>query len=256
MSWSPEQYLKFADHRLRPALDLLARIPAENPETVIDLGCGPGNITERLKKRWGSARIIGVDSSAEMLEAARTRWPDLTWTKADIGLWLPKTPASVIYSNAALQWLDNHRPLFARLYGALENGGVLAVQMPRNFDQPSHMLMRSVAQEGPWRDILEPYLRPSPVAEPRDYWRMLEPLGAAIDIWECDYLQALSGEDAVLQWVLGTALRPLLAALDENWRQAFLADYAARLREAYPIEPDGTTLFPFRRLFILATKPG
>ena len=162
----------------------------------------------------------------------------------------------MIYSNAALQWLDNHRSLFARLYGALAPGGVLAVQMPKNFDQPSHALMRAVAQDGPWREILAPHLRHSPVAEPRDYWRMLEPLGAGIDIWECDYLQALQGEDAVLQWVSGTALRPLLAVLTEEERKDFVADYGARLREAYPMEPGGTTLFPFRRLFILASKPG
>lgn len=255
MSWNPEQYLKFADHRLRPALDLLARIPVENPETVVDLGCGPGNITEWLKKRWGSARITGVDSSVEMLAAARQRWPDMRWEKADIGEWLPKTPAQVIYSNAALQWLDNHRSLFARLYGALAPGGVLAVQMPKNFDQPSHVLMRAAAQEGPWRERLASHLRPSPVADSRDYWRMLEPLGAEIDIWECDYLQPLSGEDAVLQWVLGSALRPLLAVLDEGEKEDFLADYGARLREAYPRENGGTTLFPFRRLFILASKP-
>lgn len=255
MSWSPDQYLKFADHRLRPALDLLSRIPAENPETVIDLGCGPGNITEWLKRRWPSARITGVDSSVEMLDSAKARWPGMAWEKADIGEWLPKVPALVIYSNAALQWLDNHRALFARLYGALAPGGVLAVQMPRNFDQPSHALMRAVAQEGPWREVLSPHLRPSPVADARDYWRMLEPLGAGIDIWECDYLQVLEGEDAVLQWILGSALRPLLAALEADWREAFLADYSARLREAYPRESNGTTLFPFKRLFILATKP-
>lgn len=256
MSWNPEQYLKFADHRLRPALDLLARIPMENPETVFDLGCGPGNITEWLRKRWEKARIVGIDSSAEMLATARDRWPDLIWEKADIGSWLPKTQASVLYSNAALQWLDNHRSLFARLFGALAPGGVLAVQMPRNFDQPSHVLMRAVAQEGPWREILAPHLRHDPVAEPRDYWRMLEPLGAGIDIWECDYLQTLSGEDAVLQWMLGTTLRPLLAVLSEDWREDFLAEYGARLREAYPRESNGTTLFPFRRLFILASRPG
>lgn len=255
MSWNPEQYLKFADHRLRPALDLLARIPAENPETVIDLGCGPGNIIEWLKKRWGSARIIGVDSSEEMLEAARLRWPDMAWEKADIGHWQPKSPASVIYSNAALQWLDHHPSLFARLYGGLARGGVLAVQMPRNFDQPSHVLMRQVALDGPWREVLAPHLRPSPVAGAEDYWRMLKPLGAEIDIWECDYLQPLSGEDAVLQWVSGTSLRPLLAVLDKERREAFVADFAARLRAAYPRENDGTTLFPFKRLFILASRP-
>lgn len=256
MSWNPEQYLKFADHRLRPALDLLARIPLDNPETVYDLGCGPGNITEFLKKRWEKAKISGIDSSSEMLAAARKSWPEMRWEKADIGAWLPKVPASVIYSNAALHWLDNHRALFARLFGGLAQGGVLAVQMPKNFDQPSHALMRAVAQEGPWRERLAAHLRPSPVADSRDYWRMLEPLGATLDIWECDYLQVLSGEDAVLQWVLGSALRPLLAVLSEGEREVFLAEYGARLREAYPRESNGVTLFPFRRVFILASRPG
>lgn len=255
MSWNPEQYLKFADHRLRPALDLLARIPAESPETVIDLGCGPGNITEWLQRRWPGARITGVDSSSEMLDSARKRHPELDWEQADIEQWLPKVRADVIYSNAALQWLDHHRPLFAKLYAALAPGGVLAVQMPRNFDQPSHVLMRQAAQEGPWRDVLAPALRPSPVAPPAEYWRMLQPLGATLDIWECDYLQPLSGEDAIVQWMLGTTLRPLLALLSETERDAYLGIYRELARAAYPREADGTTLFPFRRLFILASKP-
>ncbi|HMA49717.1 MAG TPA: trans-aconitate 2-methyltransferase [Magnetospirillaceae bacterium] len=255
MSWNPEQYLKFADHRLRPALDLLARIPAENPETIIDLGCGPGNITEWLQRRWPRARITGVDSSREMLDSARARHPDLAWEQADIEQWLPKVRADVIYSNAALQWLDHHRPVFAKLFAALAPGGVLAVQMPRNFDQPSHVLMRQAAQEGPWRDILTSTLRPSPVASPAEYWRMLQPLGATLDIWECDYLQPLSGEDAVVQWMLGTTLRPLLALLSEPEREAYLGVYRELVRAAYPRESDGTTLFPFRRVFILASKP-
>jgi trans-aconitate 2-methyltransferase len=206
MSWNPEQYLKFADHRLRPALDLVARIAVDDPETVYDLGCGPGNITEWLIKRWEKARIVGIDSSAEMLAAARERWPRMIWQNADIAGWQPETPASVLYSNAALHWLDDHRSLFAGLFAALAPGGVLAVQMPRNFDQPSHRLMQAVAQEGPWREVLAPHLRHQPVAEPR--------------------------------------------------RAAFLAEYGLRLRDAYPREDDGTTLFPFRRLFILATRPG
>lgn len=255
MSWNPEQYLKFADHRLRPALDLLARIPADDPESVIDLGCGPGNITEWLKKRWPAARITGIDSSLEMLASARQRHPAMIWEQADIGQWLPMVQADVIYSNAALQWLDQHRSLFGKLYAALAQGGVLAVQMPRNFDQPSHALMRRAAEEGPWREILVPHLRPSPVAMPVDYWRMLKPLGAELDIWECDYLQPLAGEDAVVQWMLGTTLRPLLALLSESERETYLGVYRELLRGAYPHEADGTTLFPFRRLFILASKP-
>ena len=255
MSWNPDQYLKFADHRLRPALDLLSRISADSPETIADLGCGPGNVTDWLRRRWPDARITGVDSSLEMLESARKSYPAMHWEQADIGNWLPKVPADVIYSNAALQWLDHHRPLFAKLYAALAPGGVLAVQMPRNFDQPSHVLMRQAAQDGPWRQLLAPHLRSSPVAAPAEYWRMLQPLGASIDIWECDYLQPLSGEDAVLQWMLGTTLRPILALLSETEREAYLTQYRRLLREAYPRESDGTTLFPFRRLFILASKP-
>jgi len=255
MSWNPEQYLKFADHRLRPALDLLARIPVENPENVVDLGCGPGTITEWLQRRWPKAAITGIDSSVEMLGAAREKHPDLDWEQADIEQWMPKRPVELIYSNAALQWLDHHRPLLARLYAALAPGGVLAVQMPRNFDQPSHALMRQAAQEGPWREKLTPLLRPSPVAPPAEYWRMLEPLGAATDIWECDYLQTLAGEDPIVQWMMGTTLRPLLSVLSETERDAYLGVYRALVGAAYPREIDGTTLFPFRRVFILASKP-
>jgi len=254
MSWNPTQYLKFADHRLRPALDLLAQIPVETPDAVYDLGCGPGNITEWLKRRWPESRIMGIDSSAEMLAEAKNRWPWLEWEQADIATWRPKNPAAVIYSNAALQWLDNHRALFPSIYAGLAPGGTLAVQMPRNFAQPSHALMRETAQDGPWREVLAPHIRVSPVAEPGEYWRLLKPLGAEIGLWESEYLQALEGEDAVLQWMLGTTLRPLLAALSDEWREAFLAAYGARLREVYPRE-NGVTLFPFRRLFILASRP-
>ena len=255
MSWNPEQYLKFADHRLRPALDLLARIPNENPETVYDLGCGAGNVTEWLVKRWPAARVTGIDSSSEMLAAAQKRLPQMNWDHADVAHWLPSVPASVIYSNAALHWLDQHWTLFPALYAGLAHGGTLAVQMPRNHSQPSHTLLHQAAQDPRWREILAPLLRPSPVAQPQDYWRMLKPLGAQLDIWECDYQQALSGEDAVLQWMMGTTLRPLLAVLTEEQRAAFLETFRDLLRPAYPRESDGSTLFPFRRLFILASRP-
>lgn len=255
MSWNPEQYLKFADHRLRPALDLLARIPAEDPETVYDLGCGAGNVTRFLVERWPAARITGIDSSSEMLASARKLLPRMNWEHADIAHWLPSVPASILYSNAALQWLDHHWSLFPALYAALAPGGTLAVQMPHNHGQPSHTLLQEAAQDPRWRETLGPHLRPSPVAAPADYWRMLQPLGARLDIWECDYLQILSGEDAVLQWMMGTTLRPLLAVLPQERQAAFLESFRDLLRPAYPREGDGSTLFPFRRLFILATKP-
>ena len=255
MSWNPEQYLKYSDHRLRPALDLLARIACEDPETVYDLGCGAGNVTEWLIRRWPEARVTGIDGSPEMLAGARERLPRMNWQLADAAHWLPPVPASVIYSNAALHWLDRHRSLFPALYAGLAPGGTLAVQMPRNHGQPSHALLHQAAQQGPWREILAPHLRPSPVARPEDYRRMLKPLGATLDIWETDYLHCLSGEDAVLQWMLGTTLRPLLAALPEELRAAFIEAYRDLLRPAYPRENDGGTLFPFRRLFIVAARP-
>ena len=255
MSWNPEQYLKFADQRLRPALDLLTRIEADDPETVYDLGCGAGNVTEFLIQRWPGARVTGLDSSAEMLASARARLPRMNWEQVDLAHWLPSVPASILYSNAALHWLDHHWRLFPALYAGLAQGGTLAVQMPHNHSQPSHSLLHQAAQDPRWREILAPYLRPSPVERPDDYWRMLQSLGARLDIWECDYLQVLTGEDAVLQWMMGTTLRPLLAVLGKDQQPAFLDLFRALLRTAYPRESDGSTLFPFRRLFILATKP-
>jgi trans-aconitate 2-methyltransferase len=254
MSWDPDQYLKFADHRLRPALDLVNAIPLTAPHLVCDLGCGAGNVTRLLRLRWPDARLIGVDTSAEMLSKAAGVLPDALWQQADLADWAPPEPSDLIFSNAALQWLPDHPALFRRLVAQLAPDGVLAVQMPRNYDTPSHTGMRDAAEAGPWRDLLRPLLRHAPVATAADYWAMLADLGVTADIWLTEYLHVLSGDDPVVQWTLGTALRPLVAALDEPWRGAFLADYTVRMRAAYPTRADGTTLFPFRRLFILARK--
>ncbi len=257
MSWDPSQYLKFSGHRLRPAVDLLARIAAESPRLVCDLGCGAGNVTRLLRGRWPNARIVGIDNSSEMLARAAAEAPDVDWVNADLAGWRPDAPPDVIFSNAALHWLDRHRPLFAALFAALAPGGTLAVQMPRNHSQPSHREMVDCARSGPWRDVLEPLLREEPVLRSGAYWDILAQAGAApeaIDIWETDYLHALSGKDAVLEWVKGTALRPLLDALQEPWRSQFFDDYRRRVAAAYPQGPDGITLFPFRRLFIVARR--
>jgi trans-aconitate 2-methyltransferase len=252
--WNPEQYLKFADHRLRPAVDLLGRIDAEAPSLVYDLGCGAGNVTRLLRARWPSARIVGVDSSREMLDRAAQAVPDVEWVLADLAGWRPEAPPDVIYSNAALHWLDGHDALFPRLLAALAPGGTLAVQMPRNHGAPSHTGMVAAARAGAWRDLLEPLLRESPVRPPDFYWGVLAGGAARLDVWETEYLQALRGDDPVVQWTMGTALKPLLDALAEPARGAFLADYARRMAAAYPRRGDGTTLFPFRRLFLVARR--
>ena len=254
MSWNPQQYLKFSQPRLRPAMDLLARIPSAEPALVYDLGCGAGNVTAVLAERWPDARIIGVDSSAGMLAQAARSLTRVQWVHQPLAAWQAECPADVIYSNAALHWLPDHRQLFPALVAMLAPGGVLAVQMPRNFSAPSHTLIAAAAQAGPWRSKLEPLLTPAPVAEPQFYYALLAPLAASLDIWESEYLQVLSGEDPVKEWTKGTWLMQFLERLDASERVQFEADYALRLRAAYPRLADGTTLFPFRRLFIVLRK--
>ena len=252
MAWDPAQYLKFADHRLRPAIDLLNRIDA-SPAEIYDLGAGAGNVTRLLKARWPGARITGVDGSKDMLAKAAATAPDIAWQHADLATWSAPSPAGVIYSNAALHWLGGHERLFPALLSALAPGGVLAVQMPRNFGARSHTAIAEAARSGPWRATLEPLLRPVPVAEPAFYYDTLAPHAAALDIWETEYLHVLEGEDPVKEWTKGTWLKPLLDALREPERGAFEARYAELLRPAYPRRADGRTLLPFRRLFIVAT---
>ena len=252
--WDPSQYLKFSGPRLQPALDLLARIGTEAPATVVDLGCGAGNVTRLMTRRWPDARISGIDGSAEMLAKARAEDGDIEWLEADLKTWSPPRPADVVFSNAVFHWLDHHESLFPHLLSQVAPGGVLAVQMPRNHGAASHAYMIEAAHAGPWRAALEPVLRPSPVAPPEAYYDILAPRAAVLNIWETVYTHVLEGDNPVVEWTRGTALKPLLDALDDGPREAFLAEYAARIAAAYPRRADGRTLFPFRRLFILATR--
>ncbi len=254
MSWNPEQYLKFAQPRLRPAVDLLARVALDAPRTIYDLGCGAGNVTRMLAVRWPDAAIFGIDDSAPMLEEAARVPSRIVWRRESVAQWEPETPADLVFSNAALHWLPDHANLFPRLMRALAPGGVLAVQMPRNFTAPSHTLIADAVRSGPWRARLEPLLQPPPVGDPRFYYRLVAPLSSAVDIWECEYLHALQGSDPVKEWVKGTWLKQFLEALEAPERALFERDYARRTREAYPPERDGTTLLPFRRLFLVVTK--
>ncbi len=252
MSWDPQQYSRFAGQRLRPALDLIARIPLEYPRTVVDLGCGTGNVTRLLRSRWPHARITGADGSPQMLAEARKAEADIVWEQLDVAAWNPPGKFDLVFSNAALHWLDDHPTLFKRICGNVAAGGVLAVQMPRNFAAPSHMLMHELASSPPWRDALAALLRPQPVLTPEAYHGLLAPTARSLDIWETEYLQILEGENPVVEWTKGTWLAPLLAALAPGAREDFEAEYRRRVAQAYPRRADGKTLFPFRRLFIVA----
>ncbi|MDE2453116.1 MAG: methyltransferase domain-containing protein [Burkholderiales bacterium] len=253
MSWNPDQYLRFAEPRLRPAADLLARISGE-PGAIVDLGCGAGNVTRLLAERWPRARLQGVDDSAAMLGQARAALPGVDWQCRSIANWQPDAAPDLIYSNAALHWLPDHARLLPRLASLLAPGGTLALQMPRNFLAPSHTMIADTVRAGPWRTRLEPLLAAPPVAEPAAYYDWLLPQAAALDIWESEYLQVLQGPDAVKEWTKGTWLKQFLDRLEGAERDAFEADYARRLAGAYPRRADGSTLFPFRRLFIVLRR--
>jgi len=251
VSWDPRTYLAFASERTRPAAELLARIPSEYPRRVADLGCGPGNSTALLASRWPNASIEGVDPSEAMLEQARASSVRAHWVNADVATWMPERPCDILFSNATFQWLDQHDVLLPRLMNQLEKAGVFAFQVPRNFDAPSHVLMRETAQHGPWAGSLS-RVRRMGVLSPEQYYDLLSPHARQLDIWETEYLHVLEGEDPVFRWVSGTGLRPYADALEGQQREAFLAAYRERLRQAYPRRSNGTTLFPFRRLFVVA----
>lgn len=254
MTWDTAQYLKFADHRLRPAIDLLGRIGTGSPARVTDLGCGAGNVTALLATRWPDADVAGLDPSPEMLERARTDHPTLRFDVADAAAWRADPLVDVLYSNAALHWLGDHATLFPRLFSQVAPGGWLAVQMPRNFTAPSHTSVADAARDGPWQDTLEAMLTPPPTHEPGVYVDLLSPMAATLDIWETEYIQILEGENPVAEWTKGTWLRPFLSALEGEHRAGFEAAYRARVRAAYPPRSDGRTVFPFRRLFMVARR--
>lgn len=255
MAWNPQQYLTFEDHRLRPALDLLGGIPLEVPKTVVDLGCGTGNVTRIIQERWPSAKVVGLDSSTEMLGKAREADSKIQWQQKAIDDWQPKQKLDVIYSNASLHWLGGHETLFPRLMSYLRLGGYLAVQMPGNFSAPTHTLVYETARSGPWKERLEPLIKPPPVMDPTDYYRILVPYSEQLDIWETTYIQALEGENPVAEWTKGTWLKPFLDALEEPEKAQFEAQYRRRILQAYPPGLNGKTLLPFRRIFVVAKSP-
>ena len=264
--WDPARYHRFSDHRRRPAVELLARVPRAEPRLAVDLGCGSGEITRLIAERWPGADVQGVDNSPDMLARARAGDEEgasarVEWVEGDIADWSPPSPPGLLYANASLQWVEGHEVLFPRLFGTLAPGGVLAVQMPRSREARSHLLMHEVlATAGPGSTPIGPESLRREIArkwvlDPGEYFDLLAPGAERIDIWTTEYLQVLAGEDPVLEWVSGTGLRPILNGLEGNERARFLEVYRRALRGAYPRRADGTTLYPFPRLFIVAVRP-
>jgi trans-aconitate 2-methyltransferase len=252
--WDPAVYLQFDDERTRPAADLLARVPLRNCDRIVDLGCGPGNSTRLLASRFPGAAIVGVDASADMLAEARSSGVQAQWQQADFDTWMPTVPAELMYANAAFQWSDNPVALTTRLFSTLSAHGVLAIQVPQNFDQPSHVEIRAAVETGPWAAKLRSARHYDPgFAKAADYARALADAGATLDVWTTEYLHRLDGPDPVFRWLSGTGLRPFVQRLDGAERDAFEAAVRVRLARAYPAERDGRTLFPFRRLFVVAS---
>jgi trans-aconitate 2-methyltransferase len=253
MSWNPALYLKFGDQRTRPAADLLARVPLKEPGRVIDLGCGPGNSTGLLAARWPGASLTGLDNSEAMLSEARASGVKADWRLADLGGWRADAPYDLIFANATLQWLGDQEKLLPRLMGFVAQGGVLAFQVPVNYDAPSHALMRETAADPRWKDKLK-NVREIERGTAGRYYDILKPHAVALDIWQTEYLHVLENEDAAYRWVSATGLRPFAQALDGQAREDFISAFQEKLRAAYPRRADGATLFPFQRLFVVALK--
>jgi trans-aconitate 2-methyltransferase len=251
-SWDANQYLQFAHERTRPCRDLVGRIGLAAPGRVIDLGCGPGNSTTVLAERWPAAEIAGLDSSAEMIEAARKSNLSATWRVGDIASWKAEVPYDLILSNAALQWVPEHETLFPHLLRQVAEGGALAVQMPATFDAVAHRLIRELAESSAWRGYFSGAVRNWSSHEPAFYYDLLAARAKRIDLWMTEYLHVVEGPEAIVAWYKGTGLRPLLDLLEEKEQERFLADYLALLKPEFPRRADGRILFPFLRLFFIA----
>jgi len=252
-TWDDAQYLKFADARTRPAAELLARVPAQAPERVVDLGCGPGNSTELLVARWPNAHVIGVDNSEAMLSRARETLPKQRFVLSDLRTFRAEQPASVLFANASLHWVPDHAQVLPALLDSLApGGGTLAFQMPDNYQEPSHRLMRELILEYV-PDLSAVHTHP-PIETVQFYYDLLAPRAKHIDIWQTRYEQVVPDAAAIVEWFKGTGLRPYLEAIEPEQRSAFVRAYERALDRAYPARVDGRRLFSFPRLFVVCTR--
>ena len=256
LDWNPALYRRYEDERTRPAQELLARVPLTEVARVVDLGCGPGNSTGLLVQRFPAARVSGLDSSADMIAAARKRLPDVQFEVAEIDKWTDQGPFDVIFANAVLQWVPDHASLLPALASRLSDGGSLAIQMPDNLNEPSHRLMREVAANGPWASKLADAAgQRTDMASASEYFSMLRPHCARVDVWRTTYHHQLrDGAAGVVEWFKGSGLIPFLSPLTEEERAQYLQRYLAEVAKAYPALADGSVLLPFPRLFIVATR--
>ncbi len=255
--WNPELYRKFEDERTRPARELLARVAIDSPKRVYDLGCGPGNSTELLVERFPHAQVVGTDNSEPMLVSARARLPGCAFELGDIASWQAGRPADVIYSNAALQWIGDHETLIPGLFGQLAPGGVLAIQMPDNREEPTHRSMRDVAGLEPWSALIGDAAKVrTKILALTDYYDLLAGAGAEVDVWRTAYQHPMESPAKIVEWVRGTGLKPFVDPLPDAERKTFLAEYEAHIARAYPKRADGKLLLQFPRLFIVARRPG
>ena len=255
--WDPQQYLKFGDIRTRPSRELVAAVRLDAPRTIIDLGCGPGNSTAGLAARWPAAAIVGLDGDAAMIAAAKRDHPRIDWQTGDITAWAQGSDKSydLVFTNAALQWVPDHAALYPALLSRVTPGGALAVQVPENTQAPGQVALRELAASPEFRaDIGPAPVRDWHVLPAADYYNMLAPLARHVDLWRTEYLQVLSGDNPVVDFYRGSALRPYLERLPAGRRAAFLEAFTARMRAAYPRRADGATLFPFMRLFVIAYR--
>lgn len=250
--WNPDVYLAFADHRGRPFFDLLSRVGAVEPRRVVDLGCGPGNLTETLTSRWPGAVIEAWDSSPEMVEAARARGVEAAL--GDVRQWTPAPDTDVVVSNAALQWVPEHPDLVVGWAQELAAGSWIAFQVPNNFDAPSHQAIRDLARQPRWSELLRdfPFREADVVKSAAGYADLLTDAGCRVDAWETTYVHELTGDNPVLGWITGTALSPVRSSLDDDAWGRFCAELIPMHDAAYPKRADGITFFPFRRIFVVA----
>jgi trans-aconitate 2-methyltransferase len=256
MRWDPDQYLKYADERFRPAYDLIAQIALQSPALICDLGCGTGHLTKVLAERWPDAKVIGIDSSEEMLKIANTLSTDIKWENQDIKTWEPKTNKfDIIFSNSVLHWLGDHETLFKKLLAVLNPNGVLAIQMPNNFKEPTHTTAFEVINENKeWGNKLLPFLNHEPIHDFNFYYDLFCKSGSTINAWETTYYHILSGHNPVVEWIKGSFLKPLLDQMSADDKIIFLDKISHKILQYYPQQADGKTILPFKRLFLIATK--
>jgi len=254
--WNPELYRRYEDERTRPARELLTRVSLSEPKLVYDLGCGPGNSTELLVQRYPNARVVGTDNSEAMLASARKRLPSCHFELSDIAQWQPAETPDLIYANAALQWVGDHEKLLPRLFAMLAPGGVLAIQMPDNRDEPTHRLMREVAALDPWAGAIgDAAAVRTKILALCSYYDLLAASAAEVDVWRTAYQHPMETPAAIVEWVRGTGLRPFIDPLSDEYRSGYLEEYERRIALAYQPRADKRLLLAFPRLFVVARRP-